>query len=239
MFEPGDGVMGPYGLVLITRTDAALERLRRRGPQLRAVAGRHALGLRAIEAALRGAPSMFLRAELHELYESVPDLTKLCDPARLDVWPQRLDRGRIMATKHHGGSLADAVVGAVPDHAVELPDPATLEARTLAALRSGDTSELDLLEEALARQLVEAHEPWSELVPRRWGDGRAEAEANAALTALAEGRPEPFASLARTRRSFAAYASRRPRAPLMTAATCCVGRCGARPSRWLRRSPSP
>ncbi|WAS91611.1 hypothetical protein [Nannocystis punicea] len=206
LFVPGDGVMGPYGLALITRTDAALDRLRRRGPEIRAAAGRHALGLRAIEAALTGAPSMFLRAELHELYERVPDLAKLCDLDRLDVWPQQLERGRIVATKQHGGSLADAVVGAVPEHAVELPDPATLEARTLAALRDGDSSELDLLEEALARQLVEAYAPWLELTRRRWGRGSLEAEAQEVLTALAEGRPEPFAPLARSYVHHAAYA---------------------------------
>lgn len=109
--------MGRSGLTLIARPEAALDRLRRRGPEIRAAAGRHALGLRAVEAALRGAPSMFLRAELHELYDVVPaDLEALCDPARLDVWPSLLDRGRILATEHHGGTLADAVVGRPGTH---------------------------------------------------------------------------------------------------------------------------
>ncbi|MCY1070214.1 hypothetical protein OV090_36055 [Nannocystis sp. RBIL2] len=209
LFAPGDAVMGPYGLALITRSDAALDRLRRRGPEIRAAAGRHALGLRSIEAALQGAPSMFLRAELHELYEVMPkDLPALSDPARLDVWPSSLDRGRILASKHHGGTLADAVVGAVPKQAVELPDLATLEARSLAALRAGDSSELDLLEEALARQLAEALAPWLSMTRRRWGEGRADAAADEVLTALAEGRPEPFAPLARTHKHFAAHALR-------------------------------
>ena len=207
LFAPGDAVMGPYGLALITRPEAALDRLRRRGPEIRAAAGRHALGLRAVEAALRGAPSMFLRAELHELYDVVPaDLGALCDPARLDVWPSLLDRGRILATKHHGGTLADAVVGVVPEYTVTLPDPATLEARSLAALRAGDSSELDLLEEALAQQLTGALAPWLAMTRRRWGDGRKDAAAVEVLAALAEGRPEPFAPLARTHAHFAAYA---------------------------------
>lgn len=208
LFASEDAVMGKWGLALITRADAALDRLQRRAPQLRAAAGRHALGLRAIEAALRGAPSQLLRAELHELYEEMPgDLAALCDPDRLDVWPQTRERGRIVASRHHGGSPADAVVGVVAQEpAVELPEPATLAARSLAALRSGDPSELDLLEEALARQLVEAHAPWLELTRRQWGDGRADAAAQQVLTALVEGRPEPFAPLARTRPRFAAYA---------------------------------
>lgn len=207
LFAPGDAVMGPNGLTMITRPDAALDRLRRRGPEIRAAAGRHALGLRAVEAALRGAPSMFLRAELHELYDVVPaELGALCDPARLDVWPSELERGRILATKHHGGTLADAVVGAVPDQTVTLPDPATLEARSLAALRAGDASELDLLEEALARQLTGVLAPWLPMTRRRWGDGRADAAAAEVLSALAEGRPEPFAPLATTHKHFAAHA---------------------------------
>lgn len=207
LFTPGDAVVGPYGLALITRSDVALDRLRRRGPELRAAAGRHALGLRAIEAALRGAPSIFLRAELHELYDGVPgELASLCEPARLDAWPSRLERGRIVASKHHGGTLEDAVVGAVPDWAVELPELSTLEARSLAALRSGDSSELDLLEEALARPLAEALAPWSAITRRRWGDGRADAVAEEVLAALVAGRPEPFAAFARTRSHFAAYA---------------------------------
>lgn len=207
LFAPGDAVMGPNGLTMITRPDAALDRLRRRGPEIRAAAGRHALGLRAVEAALRGAPSMFLRAELHELYDVVPaELGALCDPARLDVWPSELERGRILATKHHGGTLADAVVGAVPDQTVTLPDPATLEARSLAALRAGDASELDLLEEALARQLTGVLAPWLPMTRRRWGDGRADAAAAEVLSALAEGRPEPFTPLATTHKHFAAHA---------------------------------
>ncbi|MDC0672418.1 hypothetical protein [Nannocystis radixulma] len=207
LFAPGDGVMGEYGLALITRTDAALDRLRRRASMLRAIAGRHALGLRTIESMLQEAPGLFLRAELHELYESfMPNLAERCDPGRLDLSPQKLDRGRLVASKHHGGSLADAVVGGVPQREVELLDPATLEARSLAALRSGDSSELDLLEEALARPLVEAHEPWLRLPRRRWGDSGGEAEADAVLTALAEGRPEPFAPLARKYVHHAAYA---------------------------------
>lgn len=207
LFAPGDAAMGERGLALITRSDTALDRLRRRTPEIRAAAGRHALGLRGLEAVLRAAPSLFLRAELHELYETVPgDLAGVCDPDRLDVWPLQLDRGRVFITKSHGGTLADAVVGAVPDQAVELPDPATLEARSIAALRAGDASELDLLEEALARQLAEAHAPWLRLTRRRWGDGRADAAASEVLTALAAGRPEPFAPLARTQPHFAAYA---------------------------------
>lgn len=207
LFAPGDAVMGKRGLALISRSDVALDRLRRRAPEVRAAAGRHALGLRAIEAALQGAPSLFLRAELHELYEAMPgDLAELCDPARLEVWPQQLDRGRILASEHHGGTLADAVVGAVADQAVELPDAATLEARSLAALRARDSSELDLLEEALARQLAGGHAPWLELTRRRWADGRADAAADEVLKALAEGRPEPFAALARTQPHFAAQA---------------------------------
>ncbi|WP_224191921.1 hypothetical protein [Nannocystis pusilla] len=206
LFTPGDAVMGRHGLALITRSDAALDRLGRRAATIRAVAGRHALGLRTIETILQDAPDLFLRAELHELYESMPDLAELCDPGRLDVWPHELDRGRLVATKHHGGSLADGVVGGVPNREVELPDPATLEARSLAALRTGDSYELDLLEEALARQLVEAHAPWLSLTRRRWGDGRGEAEADQVLTALAEGRPEPFAPLAGKYAPHAAYA---------------------------------
>lgn len=208
LFAPADGVMGPRGFALITPTGAALDRLTRRGPELRAAAGRHALGLRAIEAALRGAPSRFLRAELHEMYwSSAPgDLAELCDPAALDVSPSRRERGRILASKHHGGTLADAVVGAVADRQVELPDPATLESRTLAALRSGDASELDLLEEALARPLLETLDPWLSMTRRKWADGRKDDAARAVLTALVEGLPDPFAPLARTYPHFAAFA---------------------------------
>jgi hypothetical protein len=210
LFAPADAVKGAYGLALIPRTGAALDRLQRRAAQIRGAAGRHALGLRGVEAMLRGAPSLFLRAELHELFDDVPDdLTRLCDPGRLDVWPQTLERGRILASKHHGGSPADAVVGAVPAQAmaqVELPEPATLEARSLVAVRTGDASELDLLEEALARQLTETHAPWLELTRRRWGDGRNDEAAREVLTALVAGRPEPFAPLARTYAHFAAYA---------------------------------
>ena len=38
LFAPGDAVMGPYGLALITRPEAALDRLRRRGPEIAALA---------------------------------------------------------------------------------------------------------------------------------------------------------------------------------------------------------
>lgn len=207
LFSPGDAAVGPRGLALITRTDAALERLRRRGPELRAAAGRHALGLRAIDAALRGAPARFLRAELHELYEGAPgDLASLCDPAPLAISPSKLERGRILATRHHGGDLADAVVGAVADREVDLPEPATLESRSLTALRTGDSSDLDSLEEALARPLADALAPWRSMTRRRWGDGRADAAADEVLAALVEGRPDPFAPLARTYAHFAAYA---------------------------------
>ena len=207
LFAPEDAAKGERGLALITRSDTALDRLRRWTPELRAAAGRHALCLRAIEVALRAAPSLFLRAELHELYKTVPgDLAELCDPARLNAWPLQLDRGRFLMTKHHGGTPADAVVGVVPDQAVELPDPATLEARSVAALRAGDASELDLVEEALARQLAGAHAPWLRLTRRRWGDGRADDAAGEVLTALAADRAEPFAPLARTQPHFGTLA---------------------------------
>ncbi len=95
------------------------------------------------------------------------------------------------------------MVGVVPDQAVELPDPATLEARSLAGLRAGDASELDLLEEALARQLVEAHAPWLGMTRRRWSDGRADADADEVADGAREGRPEPFSPLAGTQPHFA------------------------------------
>ncbi|MEZ4450529.1 MAG: hypothetical protein R3B09_13700 [Nannocystaceae bacterium] len=208
-FTAEDAVLGPWGLAMIARADAALERLRRRAPALRAAAGRHALGLRSIEAALRGAPSGFLRAELHELYEARPsDLAALCDPERLDVWPLRLDRGRILVTEHHGGAAADGVVGRVPTAAGAStpPERDDLEARSIAALTDGDPTALDLLEESLARRLEDTYAPWSGLTRRRWADGRADEAADEVLQALVEGRDEPFAPLARTSAHFAAYA---------------------------------
>jgi hypothetical protein len=237
LFDRGDAVQGPQGLALVAPSEAALDRLRRRGPALRAAAGRHALGLRALEAELARAPARFVRAELHELYptgalggDGPAALPALGDRAPLEPWPSRLDRGRLLAGEH-GGTLADAVVGQVADVAVALPDPATLEARSIAALRSGDAAELDLLEEALAGPLTAALAGWLPMTRRRWGDGDAGAAAAEVVTALAEGRPEPFAPLARTPLHFAAHA-------LAQAVARSAPRCGGRPRRSRLRSRS-
>ncbi|APR84552.1 Hypothetical protein A7982_09901 [Minicystis rosea] len=207
LFVPEDAVRGKGGLALSTRTEDALDRLRRRAPEIRAFAGRHALRLRALEAALAAAPSLYVHAELQELYHKALSETELAS-----LWGELergsfFDRGRLLASKQHGGTHADAVVGVVPrEPEVALPEPETLDARSLAALREGDASELDVLEEALARTLVDEHAPWMPICRRRWGDGRADTAAQEVVAALLEGRPNPFAPLAPVRDCFAAFA---------------------------------
>ncbi len=158
--HPEDAVKTKSGLALSTRTEAALDRLRRRAPEDSAFAGRHALRLRAVEAALAASPSLYVRAELQELPEGPERRGSRFALGELERG-SFFDRGRLLASKQHGGAHADAVVGDTPgEPQVALPDPETLDARSIAALRAGDASELDILEEALARTLLDEHAAW-------------------------------------------------------------------------------